>query len=250
MLRSSSLFSVLFLFLLPSASQCLSSTALADHSAAAAGLFNNMRTPAALIGGALVPIGILSAPTIQREDGKGMRLLKKANILLGVLSLISEFLAVMYSSIAINKIAEVAQPKTFGVAQLIAEKHELAWLGTNIHFLLGTMGFALIIGSKSFFSVGAKLGKVTSAWSFAALFQALAIVNQGIAMGSTNATDEMSSNTLATNFGMLILKYIRGVVHSSKGGVCGIFAIGISIYAAYETVKTMIVEFDDKERAP
>lgn len=62
---------------------------------------------------------------------------------------------------------EIAQPKTAGVAQLIAEKHELAWLGTNIHFLFGMMGFALIVGSKSFFTVGADMGKITISWGIA-----------------------------------------------------------------------------------
>lgn len=79
--------------------------ALADYSAAAAGLFNNMRAPAALIGGALVPIGILTAPTIDEDDSKAMKFLKKANIIIAVASLLSEIMAVVYSSIAINKIA-------------------------------------------------------------------------------------------------------------------------------------------------
>lgn len=79
--------------------------ALADYSAAAAGLFNNMRTPAALIGGALVGLGILSAPTINKDDSKAIKLLKKANIIIAVASLLSEIMAVIYSSIAINKIA-------------------------------------------------------------------------------------------------------------------------------------------------
>jgi hypothetical protein len=78
---------------------------LADYSGAATSLFNNMRAPAALIGGSLVPIGILSAPTIQKDDSKAMVLLKKANIIIAVASLLSEIMAVVYSSIAINKIA-------------------------------------------------------------------------------------------------------------------------------------------------
>jgi hypothetical protein len=38
---------------------------LKDHAAAAVGIFNNMSTPAALIGsGALVPLGILNAAPV------------------------------------------------------------------------------------------------------------------------------------------------------------------------------------------
>jgi hypothetical protein len=218
--------------------------ALADYSAAATGLFNNMRAPAALIAGSLVPIGILSAPTIDKDDSPGIKLLKKANIIIAVASLLSEILAVIYSSIAINKIAEIAQPQTTGVAQLLAEKHELAWLGTNIHFLFGMMGFALIVGSKSFFLCGSELGKVTISWSIAAFLQALAIVNRGIAQGSVG--DNVSSQ-FASNFFMLIVKYISAVIKASKGGVCSYAAIAVGAYAMYQTGKTMIGSIVNKE---
>jgi hypothetical protein len=218
--------------------------ALADYSAAATGLFNNMRNPAAFIGGAMVPIGILSCPTIDKDDSPRIKLLKKANIIIAVASLLSEILAVIYSSIAINKIAEIAQPQTYGVAQLLAERHELAWLGTNIHFLLGMMGFALIVGCKSFFSVGTDLGKVTISWSIAAFLQALAIVNRGIAEGSVG--NDVSSR-FASNFFMLIVKYISVLIKASKGGVCGSAALVVGAYAVYQTGKTMIEGIVNKE---
>ena len=53
----------------------LASTAvdiLKDHSGAAMGLFNNMRTPAALLCGSLVPLGILGAPRIEKDDTKAV----------------------------------------------------------------------------------------------------------------------------------------------------------------------------------
>jgi len=246
MLRSFLSF-VFFLFIPVQALLATSSSnvvgALGDYSAEAAGLFNNMRTPAALIGGALVPIGILNAPTIQEHDSKRMKLLKKINIVIGVASLLSEILAVVYSSIAINKIAEVAQPQTTGVAQLIAEKHELAWLGTNIHFLLGMLGFSLIVGSKSFFAIGASMGRVTISWSIATFLQALAIVNRGIALGSGN---EVKSR-FASNFGILIVKYISYAYKASRGGVCGFAAFSVTIYAVWETIKTLIVSLNDND---
>lgn len=134
--------------------------ALKDHSGAVAGLFNNMRTPAALIGGALVPIGMLTAPTIQKDDSKFDRIAKRVNILLAVSSLLSEVLAVVYASIAINKLTEVPSPLTANVADLISQKYELAWLGTNIHFLYGLLGFGLIVGGKAYFLFGNPVGKI------------------------------------------------------------------------------------------
>ena len=133
---------------------------LKDHSSAVAGLFNNMRTPAALIGGALVPIGMLTAPTITKDDTKFDRVVKRVNILVAVSSLLSEVLAVVYASIAINKLTEVPSPLTTNVADLISQKYELAWLGTNIHFLYGLLGFGLIVGGKAYFLFGNPVGKI------------------------------------------------------------------------------------------
>jgi hypothetical protein len=106
------------------------------------------------------------------------------------------------------------------------------------------MGFALIVGSKSFFSVGAELGKVTISWSIAAFFQALAIVNRGIAQGSVG--NDVSSR-FASNFFMLIIKYISCVIKASKGGVFGYAAIAVGAYAMYQTGKTMIGGIVNKE---
>lgn len=232
---------VFLLFVIrPPALQALSapldvaSTVLKDHSGAAIGLFNNMRTPAALIAGSLVPLGILSAPTIEKEDSKILKFMKKANIVLGVTSLLSEVIAVTYSSIAINKLAEVDSPLTRGAAELIARNYELAWLGTNIHFLVGLMGFGLIVGSKAYFACGSGIGRATIGWAVAAFFQALAIVNKGIAIGFGPSAD---ASRFASNFFTLILRYFSLIAKSTNGGFFAVGAILVSFYALYETIQ-------------
>jgi hypothetical protein len=216
---------------------------LKDHSGAAIGLFNNMRTPAALIGGSLVPLGILSVPTIEKEDSKRIKLMKKANIVLGVTSLLSEIIAVTYSSIAINKLAEVESPLTKGAAELIARNYELAWLGTNIHFLFGLMGFGLIVGSKAFFSNGSALGRATIGWAVATFLQALTIVNKGIAMGHGGSSDVPAR--FASNFFTLIIRYLSLIVKSARGSFFAIGAIMVGLYALYETMQVLWNENED-----
>ena len=103
--------------------------AIKDYSGMAAGLFNNMRTPAALIGGAIVPLGILTAPSIEKDEPKRIQVLKKANCLLAIASLLSEILAITYSTVAINKLAEVQFAHTAGASELISKHFELAWIG-------------------------------------------------------------------------------------------------------------------------
>jgi hypothetical protein len=202
-----------------------------------------MRTPAALIGGSLVPLGILSVPTIEKEDSKRIKLMKKANIVLGVTSLLSEIIAVTYSSIAINKLAEVESPLTKGAAELIARNYELAWLGTNIHFLFGLMGFGLIVGSKAFFSNGSALGRATIGWAVATFLQALTIVNKGIAMGHGGSSDVPAR--FASNFFTLIIRYLSLIVKSARGSFFAIGAIMVGLYALYETMQVLWNENED-----
>jgi hypothetical protein len=227
----------IIIIIISSSVEALASSAvdvLKDHSGAAMGLFNNMRTPAALIAGSLVPLGILSAPRVEKEDTKVVAFLKKANVILGVTSLLSEVLAVTYSSIAINKLAEVDSPLTRGCAELIAKNYELAWIGTNVHFLVGLMGFGLIVGSKAYIANGPRIGKVTIGWAVAAFLQALAVVNKGIALG--HGTGAGDSAKFASNFGTLILRYLRLIIQSSRGGVLAIGAILIAAYSLFETI--------------
>lgn len=156
---------------------------LQDYSGAAAGLFNNMRTPAALIGGAIIPLGILTAPKIEEEDSSQVKLWKKANLLLALASLLSQIVAITYSTVAINKLAEIETEPTAGVAGLISKYYELPWVGTNIHFLFGLFGFGLLAIAKPYFLYGKNTGDVAACWTTAAMMFCVSIVNKGIAMG-------------------------------------------------------------------
>jgi hypothetical protein len=215
---------------------------LKDHSSAAVGLFNNMRTPAALIGGSLVPLGIMTAPTINKDDSKMTKYLKKANMIVSALSLLSEILAVTYSSIAINKLVEIPSPATAGVAQLIAQNHELAWIGTNVHFLLGMLGFGLIVGARAYFNFGNRVGKIALGWSVAAFLQAVSIVNRGIAMGGGPS----DSSKFASNLFGLILRYVSLSFRNARGGVCATAALAVAAFATFHTVK-IFLGGDEKE---
>ena len=216
--------------------------ALADHSAAAVNLFNNMRVPAALIAGSLVPIGILSAPQIdEKKDSKVAKLAKKANILLAGISLLNEILAVTYSSIAINKLVEITAPQTAGVSELIAQTHLLAWVGTNVHFLLGLMGFALVVGAKAYFGgFGDKVGRAAMGWSVAVFLQAVAVINRGIAMGGMDETARFASNLCS-----LVWKYVSLLLKNAKGGIFATAAVVAAMYSMVATVQALLPSESD-----
>lgn len=241
----------LFSFLLPCSSLSITSAAstasnLKDYAGAASGLFNNMRTPAALIGGAVVPLGILSAPPLQENESKKVHLLKKANVLLAIASLLSEILAITYSTVAINKLAEVRFAPTSGVSELIAQNFELAWIGTNVHFLLGLFGFGLLVGSKAYFLYGPKVGKIAGSWSVAAFLQCSSIVNRGIAMGSRDT--DGTGFQFAKNLFLLTLKYVGLVITKVKEGPLPMLALSFVLYSFFLIYQLVLDTFKPMER--
>lgn len=180
---------------------------LADHTAAAAALFSNMRIPAALICGASIPLGILSAPIVESTDNARAIRLKNANMLLAIVSLLNQVLAIVYSTVAVNKIAELAYEPTEGVAQFIEKYHELSWVGTNVHFLLGLMGFACLTLAKPYHIYGKNVGDIAACWIGAAMVMCMSIVNRAISAG--HGTMDDSSLQFANNLGGLVVTYVK-----------------------------------------
>ena len=180
---------------------------LADHTAAAAALFSNMRIPAALICGASIPLGILSAPIVESTDNARAIRLKNANMLLAIVSLLNQVLAIVYSTVAVNKIAELTYEPTEGVAQFIEKYHELSWVGTNVHFLLGLMGFACLTLAKPYHIYGKNVGDIAACWIGAAMVMCMSIVNRAISAG--HGTMDDSSLQFANNLGGLVVTYVK-----------------------------------------
>lgn len=207
--------------------------AMVNHSKDAIDLFNNMRAPAALMAGGLVPLGILMNQPIQDTDRRRTKVLKKAGALLGVASLLSEIIAVTYASIAINKLVELPSPDTISVAALISQHHELAWLGTNIHFLLGMMGFGLLVGIRVYLVLGESVGTLAAGMSLAFFLQSLAVVNRGISRKINGVSTKFASNfgVLLWKYGLVILKTIR----TGGVGICGVLAVAVAAVTAVQT---------------
>jgi hypothetical protein len=214
-----------------------SAIAIKDYSGVAADLFNNMRTPAALIAGSIVPLCLISAPALKKDESKRVALFKKINFLLGVSSLLSEILAITYSTVAINKLAEVKFAPTAGAAELIAKHFELAWIGTNVQFLGGMFGFALLVGSKAYFVYGGKAAKIAGCLSVAAFLQCTSIVNDGIAMGVGGV--DIRKLRFAKNLFSLTMKYLKLAFLKAKGRPLSMTAFGVALYSLFLTAQQL-----------
>ena len=56
-----------------------------------------------------------------------------------------ELLAIMYATVATNKLTEVASAPAASVFALIKRDYELPWVATNVHFMLGLFGFCSMV---------------------------------------------------------------------------------------------------------
>lgn len=176
-----------------------------------------MRTPAALIGGACVPLGINSAPFVESTDNTRAILFKIANILLAIASLLNEIIAITYATIAINKIQELTFPPTEGVAQFLEKYHHLAWTGCNVHFLFGLFGFGCLAIARPYHLYGKNIGDAAACWVAAALALCVAIVNKGISMGHGTVGD--TSLRFADNLFGLVVTYIQLLLEWSSSKI-------------------------------
>jgi len=216
---------------------------LKDYSVAAAGLFNNMRTPAALVGAALVPLGILSAPKMKPSDTQASRFFKKVNILLAIASLLSEIIAITYSTIAINKIVELEAIPTKNVSQFIGTYHLLPWLGTNVHFLLGLFGLGFLAIAKSYFLYGSSVGNVAACWTSATMMFCASIVNKGISLG--HGTIEDNGARFSNNLYFLVVKYAKLAWSFARQGNLSSAAVVVLCFSIVPLIKMLDVIFQE-----
>ena len=190
---------------------------LGDHRAVVSGLFNNMRTPAALVGGAIVPLGIITAPVVDpARDGKRTRFLKRAYQLVALCSMYNELLAIVYATIACNKLAEVDNGLTRSCTHLIGRDYELEWIGTNLHFLGGLAGFGAMVGLRLWMSPGIERGptpRTATATTTA--------TRRGQGGGESPASSSSSSSSSASSSGESVVAQVgacwtldgRGALH-------------------------------------
>jgi len=184
--------------------------ALAQHAAAAASLFDNMRGPASMIAGSIVPLGFLAKLPIAADgqvEGWFARTLRRMYVLVTVASLTNVLLSVMYSTVASNQLTETVVAPAASVWALIQRDFNLAWLGTNAHFVAGIFGFMWMVGTRAYLSVtvsGQPCMVAASAvgMAVAGLLLMVSVVNRGVAAGGGG---EM---TYGNNFLALISKYI------------------------------------------
>jgi hypothetical protein len=120
-----------------------STDVLLDYAPAAAALFNNMKTPASILSAGMVSLGFLApfrlSDSMKRSPKllRRVELLKRAYILVTLVSFCSELLAVMWATVAVNQLTETVVLPATSVWTLLQRDFDLSWSATNSHFVLG-----------------------------------------------------------------------------------------------------------------
>ena len=223
----------------------MSAASLSQFAPAAASLFNNMKTPASILAGSMVPLGFTS-PLPTTENGsetekKFDQRLRKIHMFLAVVSLCSELIAVMWATIAVNQLTETVVAPAESVWHLLQRDFNLEWLAVNSHFIVGMLGFMSMIGIRVYLSAIASGFQTTGAMSVlsmvtAGLLLMVSIVNRGVAAGGRQ--HNVGGNFISLITGYVYLLFKRALSPVSYGPI-ELASIGFSIVSLAFGVKSM-----------
>mmetsp|Transcript_1010 Transcript_1010/g.1976 ORF Transcript_1010/g.1976 Transcript_1010/m.1976 type:complete len:296 (-) Transcript_1010:50-937(-) len=220
--------------------------ALAQYAPAATSLFNNMKTPASILAGAMVPLGFLSPlPALDdKEESKYHIIMRRLYLLITLFSFCSELLAVMWATVAVNQLTERAIQPAESVWHLLKRDCDLQWSAVNSHFVSGMLGFMWLIGTRAFFMVQAAKHPTymtisTASLIAGALMLMVSVVNRAVAAGGGTEGSSYGGTILALfgryiylmgkqatnlkNFGFLECGALIGLTLSVGVAVLGIF---------------------------
>mmetsp|Transcript_158347 Transcript_158347/g.485158 ORF Transcript_158347/g.485158 Transcript_158347/m.485158 type:complete len:307 (-) Transcript_158347:302-1222(-) len=177
--------------------------ALGDFSPQAVGLFSNLQRSATFAAGVTVPLGF-SGPQLSKEDSRRIARLKHVHYLISTATLCCHLIAIVYATIAVNKLTEVVVRPSSSVMELLVRDYHLAWVGCNVHFIAGLLGMAatLITTAQMMFGPAAR---PASCMVFSVMLQMMAAANAGIGQGE----GLQGGQKFATNFPHLVLVYLR-----------------------------------------
>jgi len=222
--------------------------ALSQYGPAAASLFNNMKTPASILAGAMIPLGFLSPlpapPDGNETEPKLLRIARRAYLWVTCFSFCSELLAVMWATVAVNTLTETAVAPAASVWHLLQRDCDLPWAAVNSHFVSGMLGFGLMILTRVALMARASFASSAFRTSVLAMVTAhgalmVSVVNRGVEAGGGVDGVGYGKNMLALfsrylsllwkqatrrqNVGVLELSFLTLLAVSVGSGVYGLF---------------------------
>ena len=163
---------------------------VADYTQAASALFANVRLPASILAGALVPLGFgfllpIEGPAYSSSTRKRLIRLHR---LVAVLSYASLLVCIVYSSISINSLAEVPHGSATSVVTLIRQEYNLPWIATNATFMFGLCGALFLVAVRALLTWELDEGRIAAGVCGAALLLMVSVIDEQVKLGGY-ATD-------------------------------------------------------------
>lgn len=181
-----------------SSSLLIATETLGDYAPAAESLFNNMKLPAAVVTAGMISLGFatgfpkLPKDTLERVYSKETRArcasLERLHIVVALISVTSELIVVLWSAVEVNQLTERTYEPSYSVWDLIQRDADLAWSAVNSHFVLGIIGFVVMLWLRAYVMLLAvqasrPLMVAASSGTTAALCLMISIVNRGVQSG-------------------------------------------------------------------
>jgi len=231
-----------------------SSAPLVQYAPAATSLFNNMKTPASILASAMVPLGLLNTLPVNEKhpDNKFTNILRKSYLLITVVSFFNELMAVMWATVAVNRLTETVVAPAESVWHLLNRDYSLSWAAVNTHFVLGMIGFVGIVGTRALFMLqlcetNKYLSTALSSSVGAAFALMIAIVNRGVEKGGSNEVRGFGRNIfgLLGNYAYLLRKQ---AFSGTRFGVLESLAVVLMQFAVVAGIWGLINEFRTHEK--
>ena len=211
----------------------------ADFSGDAQKLFGNVISPAAMLAGSLVPLGFLAPPLPGRKTIH--KRLRTIYSLLAIASLCNQITAIVYATVASNKLTEITSAPATSVFALIQRDYELSWIATNVHFLFGLFGFLSMVGVRASVCFPSHLQKPAAGIALASLLGMCSVVNRGVQTGDGRGLVHGSSIvTLVWRYTVLLAKQVQ-----TSGGIMAMAAIALGLVSTVLAVRAVMDTDDD-----
>ena len=236
----------------PAVSQALQ---LQDYAPAATSLFNNMKLPAAVVTAGMISLGFatrfpeLPKDTLEKVYDSDVRRrcaqLERLHIVVALISVTSELIVVLWSSVEVNQLTERVFVPTTSVWNLIQRDADLAWSAVNSHFILGIIGFIGMLWLRAYVMLLAanasrSLMVAAGTGTAAALCLMVSIVNRGVQAGG--GPGQNYGNTILDLFQHYVLLLFQAATNQQSPGPLQETAILLEVTSLFFLLFVMLTE--------
>jgi hypothetical protein len=145
-------------------------------------------------------------------------------------------MAIVYATVAANKLTETTVAPAASVFALIQRDYELPWIAANVHLMFGLFGFLSMIGLRAYAIYPKKLNHAAAGFAGASLLGMCSVVNRGVSAGDASGRSFGSSIfSLVTRYGILLAQQLKntGGIMFMTGIALGIISTALAVRAIF-----------------